>query len=57
MRTDIRIVLVFVSADRVWDRVGVCTCAHSFGSCRCMYVQTDFKSCSFVYMLTEIQIM
>ena len=55
MMTEFKIVL-FVSADRVWDRVGVCTCAHSLGSCRCMYVQTDFKSCRCVYMLTEFQI-
>ena len=31
-----------VRMGRVWDRVSVCTCGHILGSCKCVYVLTEF---------------
>ena len=33
---------MFVRLDRVWNRVSVCMCGESLGSCEYVYVWTEF---------------
>ena len=42
VKSEFGIVLACKHADRVWDHVSVCTCGHCLGSCKCVYVWTEF---------------